>query len=306
MFPLPTPSATTPTALLQPPLSRAAVALWLRFQCNPAATLHESYREVLAASPRDRAQAGRKKDKDKDKESAQESAQESVWMQRLWGRASLSRLVCERFALRIDVFPRAPSQLPFFLRLVMLDSPLLLRLLRSAGLVLSAAEIAAVIESEQVARLKKGLGASDYTFAMTKGAGLRPSPRRVALGLSGEQKASLGDPAFHTLLGLRLLVLQSEGLQDQELQDEEGLAEQHWRRLALKCPRGIVDLLRRSSRQEFKGMEGLDEGTAAGLRATITLFETEEETGEHEKWWCALAKEVIGSWHGWLESSKVA
>ncbi len=95
-------------------------------------------------------------------------------------------------------------------------------------------------------------------------------------------------------------------LQDQELQDEEGLAEQHWRRLALKCPRGIVDLLRRSSRQEFKGMEGLDEGTAAGLRATITLFETEEETGEHEKWWCALAKEVIGSWHGWLESSKVA
>lgn len=306
MFPLPTPSATTPTALPQPPLSRAAVALWLRFQCNPAATLHESYREVLAASPRDRAQAGRKKDKDKDKESAQESAQESVWMQRLWGRASLSRLVCERFALRIDVFPRAPSQLPFFLRLVMLDSPLLLRLLRSAGLVLSAAEIAAVIESEQVARLKKGLGASDYTFAMTKGAGLRPSPRRVALGLSGEQQASLGDPAFHTLLGLRLLVLQSEGLQDQELQDEEGLAEQHWRRLALKCPRGIVDLLRRSSRQEFKGMEGLDEGTAAGLRATITLFETEEETGEHEKWWCALAKEVIGSWHGWLESSKVA
>ncbi len=212
MFPLPTPSATTPTALPQPPLSRAAVALWLRFQCNPAATLHESYREVLAASPRDRAQAGRKKDKDKDKESAQESAQESVWMQRLWGRASLSRLVCERFALRIDVFPRAPSQLPFFLRLVMLDSPLLLRLLRSAGLVLSAAEIAAVIESEQVARLKKGLGASDYTFAMTKGAGLRPSPRRVALGLSGEQQASLGDPAFHTLLGLRLLVLQSEGI----------------------------------------------------------------------------------------------
>ena len=272
--------------------SHDAIVLWLRFQCNPAATLHASYREVLDAEAKPRAQARGQKD-EKTTEGLEKDA---VWLKRLWGGALLSRFVCERFALRIDAWPNIPSDLPFFLRLVMLDAPVLLRLLRYAGLVLSTAEIAAAIESKEVARLKEGLGEEDYAFAMTTGARLRPDTQRVALRIASEQRLSLGDPAFHTALGLRLAVLQGEGV----------LTEQHWRRLALKCPRGIVDLLRRGSAQEIRAAEGADEGTAAGLRANLVLFETEGEETKCEEWWCSIAKEAVETWHVWLESSKVA
>ena len=104
----------------------------------------------------------------------------------------------------------------------MLDSPVLLRLLRSAGLVLSASLIASVIESDQVARLREGLGEEDYAFALTKGARLRPASSHVSLTLASGQRTSmgasmgarmeLGDAAFHTVLGLRLLMRQAEGL----------------------------------------------------------------------------------------------
>ena len=281
--------------------SPSAVALWLRFQCNPAATLHASYREMLAAEAKPRALAGGQKAK-KSKGLAEEQGvqedleKESVWLKRLWGKALLSRFLCLRFSLRIDAWPRAPSDLSFFLRLVMLDEAVLLRLLRSVGLVLSAAEIARVIDREQVARLKAGLGERDYAFAMTTGVRLRPSPQRVALRVAREQRASLGDAAFHTAVGLRLLVLQGEGM----------LTEQHWRRLALKCPRGIVDLLRRGAGQEIEAAAGLDAGTAAGLRVHIAVFEADGEESKFEEWWCSVAKEVVGSWHAWLESSKVA
>ena len=314
-------SATTPSPALPPALSpalpsQAAVALWLRFQCNAAATLHESYREVLLAEAKPQA---RKIKRDKKQDSKREDAAEDpIWLEQLWGTALLSRFIHERFALRIDAWPRqsssSPSSLPFFLRLVMLDSPVLLRLLRSAGLVLSASLIASVIESDQVARLREGLGEEDYAFALTKGARLRPASSRVSLTLASGQRTSmgagmgarmeLGDAAFHTVLGLRLLMRQAEG----------SFSEQHWRRLALKCPRGIVDLLRRNSEQEMLEATHLDAGTAAGLHASITSFEPaifegkaeEEMLARTRQWWCSVAKEVVGSWHAWLEFSKVA
>ncbi len=316
-------SATTPSPDLSSVLtSQAAVALWLRFQCNAAATLHESYREVLLTEAkhqgrkikRDKKQNIKKQDI-KIEDSVEDSAEDSIWLEHLWGTALLSRFVHERFALRIDAWPRqpssssspssSPSDLPFFLRLVMLDSPVLLRLLRSAGLVLSASLIASVIESDQVARLREGLGEENYTFALTKGMRLRPASSRVSLTLASEQRTSLGDAAFHTVLGLRLLMRQAEG----------SFSEQHWRRLALKCPRGIVDLLRRNSEQEMLKATHLDAGTAAGLHASLTMFEPPLFEAEAEEdmfqaktrqWWCAVAKEVVGSWHAWLESSKVA
>ena len=273
-------------------VSQAAVALWLRFQCDPAKTLHESYREVLVAEAKRNQARGQKGNKP---QASEDSEKDSVWLKRLWGTALLSRFVCERFSLQIEAWPRVPSDLSFFLRLVMLDSSVLLRLLRSVGLVLSAFEIAAVIESEEVARLKEGLGEGDYAFAMTTGMRLRPARERVVLRVGRKQRASLADAAFHTVVGLRLLILQGEGM----------LNEQHWRRLALKCPRGIVDLLRQRSGQEMFDAAGVDEGTAAGLQVSIAVFEEDAQPSSVENWWCSVAKEVVGSWHAWLESSKV-
>ncbi len=305
---LPTPAALYPQEALTSP---TFVALWLRFQCNPAETLHESYREMLDASAKPRKRAGSQRDALRKKKggateepASEEAEQGSVWLKHLWGTSLLSRFVCERFSLRCDAWPRVPSDLPFFLRLVMLDSAVLLRLLRSVGLVLSAPEIAAAIDREEVARLRGGLGEEDYTFAMTKGARLRPSKQgadsegdmEMRLLVAREHRASLADPAFHTVVGLRLLLLQGEGL----------LSEQHWRRLALKCPCGIVDLLRHGSAQELEDAAGLDEGTAAGLQARLAVFETEGQTSGGEIFWGSVAKEVIGSWHVWLVSSKAA
>ena len=278
--------------------SQAAVSLWLRFQCNPAETLHESYRELLEAEAKPHAQTRRQKGVKEDSE------HDAVWLKHLWRTPALSRFIGERFSLRIDAYPRAPSDLSFFLRLVMLDSAVLLRLLRSTGLVLSAGLIAAVIESKQVARLRAGLGEEDYAFAMTKGARLRPSKKRMLLQIEREDHASVADAAFHTVVGLRLLVLQGEGL----------LTEQHWRRLALKCPRGLVGLLRRNSAQvstqesaqEVENAAGLDEGTAAGLRTRLAVFEADGEEPSVQDLWSSVAKEVIGSWHAWLVSLKVA
>ena len=284
-------------------LSAQELELWLRFQFNTASYIDPSYKAILlAARGNGNGRAGAS-----DNLASKNENFSADFLGQLWGDASLSRHIFEFFSLDFSAFPRARSELAFFVRLAMIDAADLQRLLFSMGLVLSSGELALFIDRAAVANLREQLGERDYLFASGRARELCPSADWISLQLDEATRGRLSERDFHLEIGLRLLLLHCQnGYED----GNKKFDEQILRRLALKCPYSVVSRIERSAEEGlafglavFADADDTSANEVSQTDATSASSEISTRTrtrNRTESLWLGLASEVIERWHAWL------